>query len=60
MSILDINQKYKFPLGILLCIIAIIFWIIVWFYDTGFLFGFITGITTAFGIGLLVTYKKQE
>jgi hypothetical protein len=58
MSILDINQKYKLPLGILFSVIALMLWIIVLFYDTGFLFGFITGITTAYGIALLVTYKK--
>lgn len=47
-------------LGAAITFLALLSLYIIWNYDTGFLGGFISGILLGIGIGLLVTYKKQE
>ena len=58
--LLQIKPRTRLTLGIIFSVLALVMFYIVWTYDTGFIGGFMTGLLTAGGIGLVVTYKKTN
>ena len=56
--LLKINHKTRLKLTVLLSMLSVVGLYILWNYETGFLGGFITGITIALTLVLVSSLKK--